>query len=184
MGVCCVRKGGGGMRSEEKAVALPELSALLSQYRPAVRGFFLRRAASASEADDLTQEVFVRILKRAGNGAIDNLEGYLFQAAANLLRERGRQATIRNAAKVVEISPDLLSEDEVHTPERILLGREAVHLAMQALYELPERTRAVFLLNRFEEMTGPEIARHLGISISAVEKHMMRALGYLRQRAK
>lgn len=169
-----------GQKNED----VPELSARLSEYRPALRGFFARRVGSTSEVEDLTQELFLRILNRAGNSAIDNLEGYLFHAAANLLRERGRQTSVRQAAQVVEISPDLLSGDEAHTPERILLGKDAVRAAMQALYELPERTRAVFMLNRFEEMKGPEIARHLGISVSAVEKHMMRALWHLRQRAK
>lgn len=160
------------------------LNALLVRYRPAVRGFIGRRVRTGADADDLTQEVFARILGRAEAGPIDNLEGYLFQAAANLLRERGRQSNLRGAAPAIELSPELIAEDEVQTPERILLGRDAYRQVLAALLELPERTRTVFILSRFEEVKGPEIARRLGVSISAVEKHMMKALAHLRGRVR
>ncbi len=78
----------------------------------------------------------------------------------------------------------MLASDEEQTPERILLGREAYTQMLAALYELPERTRTVFILSRFEDVRGPEIARRVGVSISAVEKHIMRALAHLRARVK
>ncbi|ESQ80367.1 RNA polymerase sigma factor [Asticcacaulis sp. YBE204] len=155
-------------------------SHLLVRYTPAIRNYLARRTRSPSEADDLTQEVLARVLKRAESGPIDNVEGYLFQAAANLLRESGRRNTLRNAAQVIEIQPELLEGEDAQTPERILMGRDAVRRVKAALNELPERTRAIFILSRFEDMKGAEIARRLGISASAVEKHMMRALAHLR----
>ncbi|SRR5258708_6136765 len=158
------------------------LGELLVRYGPAVRGFIGRRVRAAADADDLTQEVFARILRRADSGPIDNLEGYLFQAAANLLREQGRRTAIRTAAAAVELAPEMLGQDEERTPERILLGKDAYRLVLAALYELPERTRTVFILSRFEDEKGPEIARRLGLSVSGVEKHMMRALAHLRAR--
>jgi RNA polymerase sigma factor (sigma-70 family) len=160
------------------------LNALLVRYGPAVRGFIGRRVRSGADADDLTQEVIARILRRADAGPIDNLEGYLFQAAANLLRERGRQTTVWATTPAIELAPELIAQDEVQTPERILLGRDAYKHVLAALLELPERTRTVFILNRFEDVKGPEIARRLGISISAVEKHMMKALAHLRARVR
>ena len=48
------------------------------------------------------------------------------------------------------------------------------------LRELPERVRSVFVLNRFEELTGVEIARRLGVSVSTVEKDMIRAIMHLK----
>ena len=47
---------------------------------------------------------------------------------------------------------------------------------MQDILALPERTRDVFMLHRFEQMSYPEIARAFGISVSAVEKHIIKAL--------
>jgi RNA polymerase sigma-70 factor (ECF subfamily) len=158
------------------------LHAALVGFRPALRGYFARRTASIAEAEDLTQEVIARILKRAQAGPIDNVDGYIFQAAANLLREQGRQAAARRAAPAINLGADMLGDGEAQTPERILLGRDACQQLVEALYELPERTRTVFVLNRFEEMRALEIARRLGVSVSAVEKHMMRALAHLRAR--
>ena len=157
-----------------------QMESLIVGLYPAVRGYFLRRVRSGPEADELSQEVIARILQRAGKGPIDNLEGYVFHAAANLLRERGRQASLRGGAQIVEIAPELLDSDEVKTPERILIGRDALRGLLSKLNELPERTRTVFILARFEEMKAPEIARRLGVSVSAVEKHMMRAMAHIR----
>lgn len=156
------------------------LHAVVVGFRPALRGYFARRVRSSAEADDLTQEVIARILRRARTGPIENVEGYIFQAAANLLREQGRQAAMRKAAPAVNLGAELLGGDEAQTPERILLGRDACQRLLESLYELPDRTRAVFILNRFEDMKAAEIARRLGVSVSAVEKHMMRALAHLR----
>jgi RNA polymerase sigma-70 factor (ECF subfamily) len=53
---------------------------------------------------------------------------------------------------------------------------------MRALNELPERTREIFVLQRLEQMTYPQIAEALAISVSTVEKHMIKALAYLTAR--
>ena len=55
---------------------------------------------------------------------------------------------------------------------------------MEAIDALPARTRDVFVLHRFEEMSGTRIAVALGLSVSAVEKHIMRALQNLHARLK
>ncbi|EIZ78378.1 ECF subfamily RNA polymerase sigma-24 factor [Novosphingobium sp. Rr 2-17] len=157
-----------------------EIGLVLARLSPAVEDFFARRVGSRIEAEDLTQEVMSRILKRATGSPIANVEGYVFQAAANLLREYGRQRTMRSSAHLIELGPEFSSDQDVRTPERIALGRDALRRVVTALYELPERTRNVFVLNRFEGMTAPEIAERLGISVSAVEKQMMRALAHLR----
>ena len=71
---------------------------------------------------------------------------------------------------------------EDFSPERILLGREAYARMVEALQELPERARTIFVLNRFEELSAGEIARRLGVSVSTVEKDMMRAIAHLKAR--
>ena len=68
------------------------------------------------------------------------------------------------------------------SPERVILGQEAWAVFVQALQELPERARTIFILNRFEELSGREIAQRLGYSISLVEKEMIKAISYLRER--
>lgn len=152
------------------------------RYGQAVRRFFSRRLRDGADVEDLTQEVFARLLKRAEIGDIANIEGYLFHTAANLLRERARKAQRRPGDGAAEFDSDLVENDEDFSPERILLGREAYARMVEALQELPERARTIFVLNRFEELSAAEIARRLGVSVSTVEKDMMRAIAHLKAR--
>jgi RNA polymerase sigma-70 factor (ECF subfamily) len=157
---------------------------LMAKYGIAIRRFFARRVRDHADVDDLTQQVFERLLKRAELTSIANLQGYLFQIAANLIAERARSTARRtsvireaNAADVSELAEEL-------TPERILLGREACDRVVMALRELPARVRAVFVLSRFEEMKAHEIAARLGVSISTVEHDMQRAVRHLKDAIK
>lgn len=156
------------------------IAALSLRYGQAVRRFFSRRLRDGADVEDLTQEVFARLLKRAEVGEIANIEGYLFHTAANLLRERARKVSRRpgDSFDGAQIEASI----EEFSPERILLGREAYARMVEALQELPERARTIFVLNRFEELSAAEIARRLGVSVSTVEKDMMRAIAHLKAR--
>ena len=171
--------------SSEASERLPTADArqvadLSARYAEAVRRYFSR--PGASDIEDLTQEVFIRLLRRARLGDIENIEGYLFQIAANLLRERGRRRLRRRRDVQQPLDDDFAETYDDMSPERILLGREAYDLMVRSLQELPERARTVFILNRFEDLTGVEIARRLGVAVSTVEKDMMRAIAHLRAR--
>jgi len=160
-----------------------DVTARFARCAPALRKFFARRVSVSAEADDLTQEVFTRVLRRAESGEpVENFEGYVFQIAANLLSHRARQDIRRRALNDCVEAQDWTKGGAEFTPERIVSAREECRQVMAALQELPERVRTVFVLNRFEELTGVEIARRLGISVSTVEKAMMRALAHLRHR--
>jgi RNA polymerase sigma-70 factor (ECF subfamily) len=72
----------------------------------------------------------------------------------------------------------LLDEDTLEggfSPERLLMGAEALEGLIAALYQLPEKTRIIFTLYHFESVPQVEIARRLGMSVSTLEKHMGRA---------
>jgi len=68
------------------------------------------------------------------------------------------------------------------SPERVLLGAEQLARAISALEELPENTRRVFVLRRYEGMRHEEIATHLGMSVSGVRFHMEKAKAHLARR--
>jgi RNA polymerase sigma factor (sigma-70 family) len=169
---------GGSPLGDERAILL---RALALRYRKPLWGFFEKRIQGLGPADteDLVQEVFVRLAQRADLAAVTQIEGYLFQTAANLLRDRARRAAVRGpVCRDAEFSGD----DEVITPERVLQGKETLERAIAALHELPERTRMVFVLHRFEELSYAEISQRARISPSAVEKHMMKAMAHLKRR--
>ncbi|MET3665719.1 sigma-70 family RNA polymerase sigma factor [Caulobacter sp. 1776] len=157
-----------------------EISQLdLVRYEPGLRRY-LRRRAPAGQVDDLVQEVFTRLLTLRDPAAVVDLERYIFVVASSVLSRQRRRAAPWESFGEVE-PPEL--HDNL-TPERSLIGKEGVEGVLAVLDGLSPRTRHVFLLHRFEEMTYQRIARELGISVSAVEKHMMAALKVLFSRAR
>lgn len=159
----------------------PLLDALARHYGPVLRRYFAKRVGDQADSEDLVQEVFLRLARRGGIESIEHIEGYLFETAASVLKDRYRRQTSRHA-RAHDSYDESLHAAEDFSPERVHLGREALNGLVLAIGELPERTRTAFLLHRFEGLRYREIARRLGISTSAVEKHMMIAIAALARR--
>ena len=158
------------------ASAQPELSLLVEQYGPALRRYFFRKAPP-SEVEDLVQTVFLNMHQRASAEPLESVEGYLFRVAAHVLARRHRDGQLRlgqRLDRLIEAIEDL-------SPERIVIGRQALGRLRVALSQLPPKTREAFILHRYEEMTYAAIAARLQISVSGVEKLIIRALRQLRE---
>jgi RNA polymerase sigma factor (sigma-70 family) len=157
----------------------PEVMEDLSRrFRPALLAYFYRRTHDAVEAEDLAQEVFVRILKRGDVAKIQDARAYLFEIAASVFIDRGRRNHVRHLGQHSSFDADIHGSEDFAS-ERIYLAREALERASAALRQMPERTRTVFVLRRLEGMRYGDIARRLGISVSAVEKQMVSAVTFL-----
>jgi RNA polymerase sigma-70 factor (ECF subfamily) len=154
---------------------LRELNATL---RTSLYRYFARRMRDPGEIEDMIQDVFVRLLKRGGVAEMEHLRGYVFQTASSVLADRLRQRRSRYADAHDEFDASMHGGQET-TPEDVLLGRENLARATALVLELPERTRVIFVLRRLEGMRYNDIAARLGISVSAVEKHMQRAIVHL-----
>lgn len=154
------------------------LDAIARRYGRALNSYFGRRVRGRREdCEDMTQEVFVRLAKRGSSEEIRNVESYLFQVAAGVLADDARRRKVRHRSdSVTYCEEDHAIED--FSPERLLIGREQVERALAAIEALPQRTRHALVMFRFEEMKQAEIARRMGISVSAVEKHVK--LGMIR----
>jgi len=142
-------------------------------------GFFMRRAASRTDAEEMVQDLFVRLLGRADLLTLDNVDGYVFEAAANIACDRGRYEQARGSGRHVDIDRFAHQSDEPGA-ERIVAGRQTLSRTLAALDSLKPRARTIVILRRFENLTYAQIAERLGISVSAVEKHMVRAMSVLR----
>jgi RNA polymerase sigma-70 factor (ECF subfamily) len=140
--------------------------------------YFGRRIRNYADVEDMVQDVFARMVARDSPEPIANLGGYILKTALSVLADRARLRSSRGAGLQVAYDSELHGEEEID-PERVLVGREDLHAATASLFGLPERTRTVFVLRRLEGQTYRDIARHLGISVSAVEKHMVRAIQHL-----
>ena len=159
--------------AKEKGANELSLDAIAARYRAPLLTFFLRRTNPA-DAEDLVQETFMRLLRMQDMRSIKNIEAFLFRIAGNLLRDRARHLT--TVRKHIDAGVEADKASEVSRPERVLQNRETLQALLQGLDVLSEKTRDIFLLHRLEGMKYAEIAEFYGISASAVEKHMIKAL--------
>lgn len=168
-------------------VSHSQLAALDQRFRRPLVSFFLRRVRQRAEAEDLTQQAFMRLLAAIQRSEVDNVEAFLFTVASNLVRDHRRSSTRRSVDTTVSVDEDMIGElareiVEDRSPERILMGRQSVAHILCSLEELGERTRDIFILFKLENMKQSEIAALLGISQSTVEKHVARAVLHLAKR--
>jgi RNA polymerase sigma factor (sigma-70 family) len=177
------------MGQEHKDTSNPELwRELDSRFRGPLFAFFVRRVQDKFEAEDLTQEVFARLMRQAQQPEGANVQAYVFVTAANLIKDRNRQQVRRKTFAhwdIVQAEESASSEPnliEDRNPERVLLGKETLQEFLRALEGLNERTRDIFVLSRIERMHQGDIAKLFGISVSAVEKHVMKALSQIGKR--
>lgn len=138
---------------------------------------FLARSVGRDAASDLAQEVFVRACASPAFATAGNPVGFLRRIAMNLLIDHIRRRRARGA--LWEHRDDLDGRCEAEQ-EHTLLGEDLDWVLTRALGQLPGRTRQIFRLNRFEQKSYREIREELGISLSAVDYHMMKALARLR----
>lgn len=149
------------------------------RYRAPLSGFFANRVRNVADVDDLVQEVFVQLIKRARGEPIEHIEQYLFQTAANVLKDQGRRRQARQQDVHESYDEDLHALVTELSPERVLIGEESMGRVASALEQLPERTRDVFFLRALDHCKFADIARMLGVSKSTVEKEMVKAMMHL-----
>ncbi len=158
--------------------------ALDARFRRPLMSYFLRRTGNHAEAEDLTQQVFMRLISADNLDAVEHAEGYVFTIATNLLKDRGKRASLRFERSFPQIDLNLVAEIsaeaiEDRSPERVLLARETLAGALKALEALGERTRDIFILHKVENMRHREIAEFYGLSVSSVEKYVIKATLHL-----
>jgi RNA polymerase sigma factor (sigma-70 family) len=156
--------------------------ALVAPLRPALVKYFLRKCGNPAEAEDLAQDVLVRALGNAHWESPEQAKGYIFRIAVNRWHDRNRRGQTHGI--VIEWDDAaVFAQVEETSPERVLGSEQELHTVVTALQELGERTRDVFLLFRLEHLKHAQIAEMFGISVSAVEKHVSKAVAHLARRA-
>jgi len=149
---------------------------LSRQWRPALIAFFVRRVGSHAEAEDLTQEVFIRLLN--GTNQVSNPEAFIFEIARNLVNDHARKLKVRDRYRAAMVADDERGLDTLD-PHTIAIGREKIALFVKALGELPEKTRTMYTLYRFENISQDVIGDSFGVSASAVKQQIAKATAHI-----
>ncbi len=162
------------------------LQRLADEHEMALRRFVRVRLAGHPDHEDLVQEVFLRVarqdrLQERLSRSADAVRSYLFSIATNIIRDRYRQALMRKKHdEVINFGSSM--EDAACSAEDIVSVQEQRDIIKSAILKLTPSTRDAFMMSRFEGLSYRQIADRMNISVSMVEKHVMRALSGIRQR--
>ena len=140
--------------------------------------YFRRRVRNDAEVEDMVQDVFTRMVARDSTEPIQHLGGYIHRTASSVMTDWVRSRASRAAGLHVAFDAEAHGEEPID-PARLLGAKQDLQAVILVLLQLPERTRTVFILRRLEGRRFQDIATDLGISVSAVEKHMVRAIHQL-----
>ncbi len=151
-------------------------SLIVRKYTGIVYPYLLYWVKNAHRAEDLTQDVFIRLWdKRHHLAQVENFGGYIYITARNI----ATAALDKHLLEMEELNTDKLYELTTQ-PARLLEVKELSAALNRGIDALPPRRKEVFLLSRMKDMTYDAIAEQLNISRSAVRQHIVEALVFLR----
>src|SRR5882762_9157049 len=165
---------------------------LVQKYRRAMVGFMFRMSHNAAAAEDLAQEVFLRVYRsRAGYEASAKFTTWLYRIATNLAVNHARDT--RHERPEVTVSLDETNEESGATLElpdsgltaEQVLGRRERMLAIRSKVEaLPEQQKLAVIMHKYQQMDYKQIAEVLKKSESATKSLLFRAYETLREQLK
>jgi RNA polymerase sigma factor (sigma-70 family) len=154
--------GGQGIRVR----ALPyETTALFIEHRGSLVDYAARIVGSRAEAEDVVQEAWFRLNGIEDPDRIREPIAYLYRLVRNLAVDTQRSLR-REVARSVPEGSALALADDSPSPERTAAERDELRVVLEALADLPERTRIAVRMNRIEGRKLREVAQHLDLSVT------------------
>lgn len=155
----------------------PTVEAWFDEYHKRLLGFLTHDLNVEAEADDLAQEVFLRLLRLDEPEAINHPRAFLFRIAANVVsdwRDRYRRLRI-DAPETFE----QLATDE--TPVKTLVSKARAKAVNEALKDLPPAQSAALVLRVKHGLTYKQVAEHLGVTERMVKRYVVKGYASLRE---
>ena len=165
---------------------------LVQKYRRPMMSFMYRMAHNSAAAEDLAQEVFLRVYRSRGNyEASAKFTTWLYRIATNLAVNYARDTRHERAENTVSLDePDdhtgltIDLPDRSLTVEQMLLRRGRLAAIRQRVQALPERQRLAVIMHKYQQMDYRQIAEVLKLSESATKSLLFRAYERLREQLK
>ena len=150
---------------------------IFDQYYESIRSFAYYKTGDVDLADDIVQEVFLKLWTNRNDVKGDTVKSLLYTIASNTIKNHFKHQKVVYSFQKQDQSNEFSDEADSD------LRQEEMNRKLQdALAEIPEKSREVFLMNRIEGLTYSDIADRLGLSVKAIEKRMSEALSILRSR--
>ena len=164
----------------ESNLSRQEFKHLFDRHFEGIRNYIYYRTGDMDLAEDLVQDVFLKLWERRDSVKRETIKSYLYTIAHNMIiNQAKRQQLMYNFINSSKVMPA-----EHETPDFLMEKNEFHDYLNQVLASIPEPDRVVFLMNRIEQLKYLEIAERLGLSVKAVEKRMSKALDIIRRMIK
>lgn len=158
---------------------------LVEKHQGAVIGTVAKMLGSSSDAEDIAQQVFVRLWKSAKRyKPTAKFTTYLFTITRNLVFNETRKRKIRKQVSIEEQGEEWgaqYQDNKGSSPAEDSLHKELSKKVDQAIANLPEKQRIAVILRKYEQMPYDEIAQVLKLSLSAVKSQLFRAREQLKE---
>jgi RNA polymerase sigma factor (sigma-70 family) len=163
------------------------LLALYLQRRANLVRFLAARTGSPAAAEDLAQELYLKLATRDRSAAVANPTALLYRMALNLMLDRARgesRAAARDTAWRQVARTELGGVEVADEPpaDEAAASAQRLRLLVAAVQDLPPQAGRAFRLHKLEGLSHAETARAMGLSVKAVEKHVSAALKALTAR--
>jgi RNA polymerase sigma-70 factor (ECF subfamily) len=160
---------------------------LLAKYRCPIVGYLARMVRNQAVAEELAQEVFLRVYKARGSyEPTAKFTTWLYRIATrvalNSIRDSKAQSGDRSLQESVQGHQPLQPADTRPNREQELVADARLIAVRQAIASLPDNQRAAVLMHKYQDLDYSQIAAALGCSVSAVKSLLFRAYGTLRSR--
>lgn len=156
---------------------------IIDKYTPQIYNF-VRRFIGVNEANDVTQEVFIKVWKNLGkfNKSKSSFKTWIFTISRNTVIDftRKRKKILFSSLDDEENNFSEKIQDEIILPDEALQKLQDVDLLNSLLEKLPEQYKTVLVLYYQEEMTFSEISKVLNKPLNTVKSHHLRAIKQLR----
>ncbi|GAA0574755.1 RNA polymerase sigma factor [Rhizomicrobium electricum] len=136
----------------------------------------MRHTRGRGDAEDLLHSAYIRLEQYRAGHAVDNPSAFLLRTASNIAIDIHRHERLWAPD---DLNQDVQRPDDAPLQDEVIAARARLARVKEGLARLTPRTREIFLMHRLQGMKYREIAIHLGISQSAVEKHIAKAALFL-----
>lgn len=159
------------------------ISHLYQKHQHELVNYITRITLCHDTAEDIIQDSFIIFSRQITQQQIENPRAFLFRVAQNLAFDYLKHKKVVDKYAETQY-PFLESTIDAPSIEHIMEQTQLSDTLKQIIDELPPRCRDAFILNKLHEMSYSEVAQHIGISESGIEKHIMKGLKHCRLRLK
>lgn len=156
------------------------VTSLFEQHSRRLVKFATKRLRDQEIANEIVQDVYVRVLKAGSAGEETEDVKVLYTSVRNAVTDHHRSNQFRRQA-MESVLPCQIQEIETNSPEDHLEANQALSALDRALMSLRPQAREIFILHRVKGVKNAEIAKRYGISVSAVEKQLARVMRHCQE---